>query len=580
MNSVIERTHPQISTCSEAESKLARAIDRWHWLIAILTLSLVEILCFGRLAKQAGFYLDDWRMLGHLRLDAPEAGLLPSVVAYLGDPLMLIRPIQAVYFACLQQAFGLAPLGYHVTNGVFEVLSAFFLYLTLRAITGNRLAAIASAILFLIYPSHDANHYWVLSGAANLSMAATTASFWLTLKGLEKGSLGLHALAVLCFTFSIFCYEILLPLCAVNVMLCFFHSLSSRSLLKTAVTTIICGLSFSLAIASLLFYTRVIAPLLGEAAVYKVSFHPGHVLKTVTNGFLLNCPHESWAFFFSQSSQYCAHLFKASDVVVLLGLVAVITAALACFSTLKERPAQAGVLISMGLTAIICSYTIFGLSQNYPPTYQTILNRINTGAGVGVAFVIAGIIQWMQRLCVVKGGSLLSGLIVAFTTALAIFYTTTNWGLSNPWLISWQMQKHIGQSIKKNISMFKDGDSLILLNCPRYVMWSPVFDGVWDFENMLHVVTGNRKLRGGVVSERMDIDEATARDVANGVLCGVYDFEHMYVIIPPKCNIIKVTSARHFIEVVRQHGFGFQLDRGVITKWKRQLAAESGSAAN
>jgi hypothetical protein len=136
------------------------------------------------------------------------------------------------------------------------------------------------------------------------------------------------------------------------------------------------------------------------------------------------------------------------------------------------------------------------------------------------------------------------------------------------------MQKVIQDSLKNNATRFRSGDSIILANCPRYVMWAPLFDGVWDFQPMLQLTLKSRDIKGGVVSERLEIQGNELKDISRGVVCNTYDFNRLYIIIPPKGELVPVHNAEQFISVIEQRGFGFGLERSVIKKWRSQLETD------
>ena len=154
---------------------------------------------------------------------------------------------------------------------------------------------------------------------------------------------------------------------------------------------------------------------------------------------------------------------------------------------------------------------------------------------------------------------------------LVAFSFLADRGYAWPWILSWQTQTAIRDSLVKQADRFHAGDSLILANCPRYVMWSPLFDGVWDFQPMLQLTLNNPSIKGGVVSERMEVTTRELKDISRGVVCNTYLFDHLFVIIPPNGEIIPVKNAQEFISLIEARGFGFGLDRHVLNKWRRQL---------
>ncbi len=235
----------------------------------------------------------------------------------------------------------------------------------------------------------------------------------------------------------------------------------------------------------------------------------------------------------------------------------------------KEQPV---VLLPLGLITVILSYTIFGLNPEYFPTFQTLVNRINEGAAVGIGIATAGLMALLFKILGNKGGKPLQASIIAIVLLpmLALSFLADR-GYAQPWILSWYTQKVIQDSLKDNAGRFRPGDSIILANCPRYVMWAPLFDGVWDFQPMLQLTLRSRDIKGGVVSERMEIQNNQLKDISRGVVCNTYDFKRLFIIIPPKGELVAVHSAEEFISVIEQRGFGFGLERSVLGKWRSQL---------
>ncbi len=69
----------------------------------------------------------------------------------------------------------------------------------------------------------------------------------------------------------------------------------------------------------------------------------------------------------------------------------------------------------------------------------------------------------------------------------------------------------------------------------------------------------------------MEIRNNQLLDISRGVTCNTYDFERLFVIIPPEGEIIPVHNAEEFIATIERRGFGFGLERSVIGKWRSQL---------
>jgi hypothetical protein len=149
-----------------------------------------------------------------------------------------------------------------------------------------------------------------------------------------------------------------------------------------------------------------------------------------------------------------------------------------------------------------------------------------------------------------------------------------NRGYARAWELCWYTQTVIRDSLRQHCDRFKDGDSVILANCPRYVLWSPLFDGIWDFQPMLQLTLKNKAIKGGVVSERMVIEGNTVKDISKGTVCNVYDFGKSYLIFPPHGDIEAVDSPTAFINLIEQRGMKFGLDKAALRQWKEEVARD------
>jgi hypothetical protein len=223
-----------------------------------------------------------------------------------------------------------------------------------------------------------------------------------------------------------------------------------------------------------------------------------------------------------------------------------------------------------GLLVVVFSYTIFGLNSEYMPTLLTIVNRINYAAALGAGMLFASIMllaaQGTRRYATVTLSILLAGFMC--------FSVMANWALSRPWTMSWMMQKHVRKVIAENRSVIHPGDSILLLNAPRYIMWAPVFDGGWDFQNVARLTLNDDSIHGGVVSERLQLEPTGAVDIAHNYVCDRYPFGKMHALVATQKALFPVPDAETFVKLVSERGIGFELDRKMPELWRQQVAAK------
>lgn len=564
--------------------------------LALTGLIAVQLLCFGPILTHVGFYLDDWATLCFLHFAPREGGYLGLLHYYLfNDSRVLIRPLEVLHFGTIYFFGGDKPFLYHAVNLVFEIIcSALFYWLLLR-LTGRRALAYIGALLLLVYPSHDSTHYWVICSSVALSLGLYLGSLAAALQARDhfaaadkKGALSWASGGFLLFLLSLLNYETFLPLAAVTVVICM--TLTWREG-KDARTVLLQGAlaaaPASLATAALLVFLKVIVPRLGHGYAHAIKLDPSVMFATIGRGMALNTPPEALAFFGGQAQLAVAAL-TSSEIIRLIALLLVSLAVLVLLArgdsaeSLDEKPAsrlQGADMVLVGMFTIFVSYTIFGLSPDYMPTYITLVNRVNTGAAVGVGMIVLGLLQWAALLAGrFAAGKIRSdsvayiSLLGIFSTAALALFTLADWGLSRPWIVSWTTQKQVRESLLKLPADLDKTASILLISCPRYVMWSPVFDGVWDYQNMVRITLNQPDFKANVVSERLSLTPQAIKDVSYGYECGNYSFDKLFLMVAPHPELIPVRTPGAFIDMVERKGMTFGLDKKTLSKWREQSA--------
>lgn len=559
------------STASNTSTKLAnkklRLLDQ-DGLVALTALLLLEFLCFGLILNKVGFYMDDWSMYSNLHF-GPKS-FIDLTIECLKDPKVIIRPLEGPYFAALFTWFGGSPFGHHLVNALFEAFGAWFLYLGLvRVCRSKRLSFIASAI-FLLYPNHDSTHYWLTASSVTASLTLYTLSFWQAVKGFQEKRISLVFLSAFSFLLSVFNYESFLPLFPFTFVCCLFIALEGHAQkTKAALQTAIYFCPYVIITVITWWYRRVYLPrVLPDSWTPAAGFDINHIITVYQEGLNDNLLAPAGTFFVEQAGKALAS--GVSPVEWLFFALALGTVMLTPFLLSKSEQAISTAtfckLFSAGLVAILSSYSIYGLALTYVPRLDTIINRINAGASIGSAIIIACAIFLAARIN--KRAAFLPIVISALLVGL---FVLANWGLSKPWIASWGVQKHIRAIIERKRDSFKSGDSIILANAPRYVMWAPLFDGVWDFQTMVRWCLNNKEINAGVVSERIVLSKDDARDISRGYLCGTYPYKTMHLLTPGPETWYEVPSGESFISIVEKNGMSFGLDKTMPVKWRTQL---------
>jgi hypothetical protein len=560
---------------------------------ALVSLVLIELLCFLPIMRSVGFYFDDWATLSQLYFGPKDQGLWALVQNYgYNNSLVIIRPIEALHFGLAFYFFGLNPFPWHLVNVILEIVVAILTCVIVRKLSGSLVVGFFAAVFVMLCPSHDSSHYWIVCSSVTLSFALYLASLLATIEALGTSKVlmrvSLHSCSALFFALSLFNYETFMPLAVLNIFVSILvhlnRSISLTALFLALRKSVPSVLAMVLPVVSLLFYLKVVVPSISSVPMRAINFDMTVFLTTIFNGVCLSSPMSLAAFVFERareglSAVSTGELLRAALLTLLVGGVIFLLTSSAKDSKQSAPDTSKSLLsayqlILLGLIAVVVSYSIFGLSPDYPPTYLTYLNRINTGSSFGLALAFTGIFM----LCFgrIKGRESLSiWPVVALSIPpmlLFLVFTLANFGLAKPWIASWVTQKHIHNKIVQNAKKLAPNSSLLLLNCPRYVMWAPVYDGIWDFRNTVRILLHDRDFSAGVVSERLVLSKNKLEDISRGVVCGVYPFSSLYLLVAPDCNPIRVENPKQFVEVVESRGMDFGLEQSAVRRWKERVA--------
>lgn len=577
----------------------SRALPDW---LALCSLILVELLTFLPIMPRIGYYLDDYATLAFLHF-APHDSISSTLFSYfINDSRVLIRPVEVLHYGLIYSLFGEGSYAFHLINVGFEIMAAFLFYLVLKRLIGSPPVALAAALFFLLHPGHDSSHYWVICSSLSLSMLFFLTSFWSALKALDSNSPGLRCLwqvlSFCAFTLGLFNYETILPLCATTIMSVFALQLKQSEgtlfqRLRPALAACLAPIVLALVGGGLLIsFLKFGVPFFGKGYDHAAVLDPALMLSTIMAGLKINLSLEPIQFFYKQA-QACLLDFSASEKWRLAGAVAVmllgVSAAAVGSNPAVVSQASKGErttflspveLLFVGFLSVLASYTIFGLSHDHFPTLVTLVNRINGGASFAVSMMFSALMLLLLRCLVWSAGARVQGAngrtaiaVAVFSlvnAAICSFFLLADWGMAKPWMVSWQTQKHIHQKMKEAVPLLPTDASLLLINCPRYVMWAPVFDGVWDFQNLLRVTSNRSEITGNVVSDRLSITREGLVDVSYGFECGKYPFASLYVMVAPGGEVVRVKDAASFIDLVEKRGRQFGLDDKVFSKWREE----------
>jgi len=551
----------------------------------IALLFLIEILTFGPALRNVGFYLDDWLMLSCLHF-GPQDVLGAFSNYFFNDPKVIIRPVEVLHFAPMYLLFGLRPLGYHLVNGALELLCVVLLYAVIKRFCQSRLLAFVAVCSFITYPIRDSTHYWILCSSVALSLALFLGSLLISIEGAARRKPALFALSALPFALSIYNYEVFMPFAVLTFCFVFFLTKRTDNVLPSLKLATYSFLPLVACGGSLFIYQRLIVPRLGVGYLHTLKPDIGHIFHEITEGAFISSPLNAFPFLQSQVELRLTEPFSAFSILTLC-LFAVAVSAATFWLIEKENfsvPALPALELAFsGLLAIVVSLAIFGLNKDYEPTLMTLVNRIFAGAAVGWSFIFAVSIFLLARALrqyLPANFKSLTAALISFGLAFAtVYFTVANWQLGNSWQTSYKAQKDIAYVIKMQKGKIKHPDTIVLANTPRYVMWSPVFDGVWDFQSMVRMQLEDPKISAGVVTERLFMFDKEMKDISMNYTCGVYPYEHLKVLLAGGKTILPAPTGQAFVSIIEKQGKLARLAEGTTEKWRRQLAAfplESG----
>lgn len=568
----------------EVSSKESAALLRTDFLLIGLFI-LLEALVFGPFVSKIGFYLDDWVMVSLLRGGPQDiAGAFANY--FFNDPKVIIRPIEVLHFGLLYLIFGTKPLGYHLVNAFFEICVCVLLYMALKRFTGSRFLSFTSTAAFILYPIRDSTHYWILCSSVSLSLALYLGSLILSLKGLQENKPGLYIVAALPFAIGLFNYEVFMPFAGVSALCVFLMSWRSANFETSFRQAVYSFIPLFVSALALFGYQRFIVPRLGIGFLHKLDIDPAQIFHVISAGVGTSNIFSAMPFFKEQISILLMNPLNIWNVLSLALILAII--ALTSFFLLTTEASQIKLrtmaeIAIVGVAAIIGSLAIFGLNNQYEPTLMTLVNRIFTGASLGWSFIFSALVlasatlmfYKLKNKLILKSAAIALALLMSFG---AVFFTLVNWQLANSWVVSQRAQQDVIYLVKNLQGKVNASDSIILTDFPRYVMWSPIFDGIWDFQSMVRIVLNEPKMRAGVVSDRLVIGKDDIKDISVGYTCATYPIKDIKLLVPGRNELMPISTSRQFVDFVRLNSAKSLLSSDTLDKWQRRVEELEGAS--
>jgi hypothetical protein len=169
-----------------------------------IALGLLAALMSATHVSRGGLYYDDWSLIALGRFPGP-GGLLHSLWLYYGQ-----RPGQLLYYAALQGAFGGGAEPRLALAAAMVALQGTCLYALLRCLSVRVRDASAIAALSLAFPYSDSLWLWGVLSLTSLAISAGLLGVTLALRALQSSgrrSLALHTASLSLYVVSILSYE-------------------------------------------------------------------------------------------------------------------------------------------------------------------------------------------------------------------------------------------------------------------------------------------------------------------------------------------------------------------------------------
>jgi hypothetical protein len=506
-----------------------------------------------------GFYLDDYAVLERMQAAREHTlGALYDAVR----PATGQRPLQALTFAVLFRLFGLHALGYHLSNAALLVAIAAFFYLVLRELRLPRLVCVSVPLVYSTLPHYSTNRFWLDAFQINVSSFFYLLSLYAALRAVRAPLAQLIVwlvLAVLGIAASLFAYEVIFPLFALNVVLVWWSGQRQpEGHIGRRKKTVAAALVLAILVAGAI-KTAVVAER-GQNS-YQIGFQDGFLhhfayliagaVKLNVGTYFLALPYVVWWIFrhhFSLASSAAA----AGSGALAFGYLFALGRRDREFLT-GERVWRA--LISVGLIVVVLGYAIFVTNRYILFRSAGIDNRVNAGAALGIAGLLVGGTGWLAARVRPRLRLPLFAGTLACAVAIGVLVIDT---LGSYWTAAAREQRAVVSAVSRASGSLAPSSTVILDGtCPE-IGPGVVFAHQWDFRSALELHYGDPSLKADVAAERM---QATRRGIAvymtfiGRVTTRNYPYSHsLYVFDPARRRLYPLPdrpAAEAYIDRVR-----------------------------
>jgi hypothetical protein len=468
-------------------------------------LTVVTVLSVVPYIGRLGFSYDDYSVLANMAAarDQSLSGLYEAIL-----PLTSQRPLQVLTFATLYRVFGLHSLDYHLFNAFLLVAVASLFYLVLRELRLPRLVCVAVPLVYATLPHYATNRFWLDAFQINLSSVFFLLSFYASLRALRarRRALALWLpIAVLGIGGSLFAYEVVFPLFALNVGLMWWVARRScREEIDARTATITIGVVAVAFVAIGLTKTILVAE--HGRNVHQIGFGSGfahHVAYLIWGAGKLNVG----TYFIAVPYVLLwivRHRFSVANAGVAAGS-GLLALAYLCHVAQRDRDALAArepwrALQRIGVVVFVLGYAIFLTNQAVLFRSAGIDNRVNAGAALGVAGILVGATGWLAQRVNERRRAVAFSLTIACTVAAGVFIVDT---LGSFWTSAAQQQHALVSDLRRLADPLPASSTVILDGtCPE-IGPAVVFADQSDFRGALRLAYHDPSLIADVASEAL-----------------------------------------------------------------------------
>ncbi|MDD5301941.1 MAG: hypothetical protein PHS14_02445 [Elusimicrobia bacterium] len=414
----------------------------------------------GRTLFSLGFAHDDWVLLHHMAPETSMKGRMSALVS--SSSAIVFRPAEIPYFAFLDTAFGVAPLGWQCVALALQVaLAGSFMSLLMKQGKG-RAVSLTAAFLLLGWPAKDATAFWPIASVCAASAALTLTALNLHWNFVRLGGAWRRAGSAACLIGALGLYDqpvLLFPMWLVVPAEGEEKARRASGFYWAAAAAIACA-----------SYQRLLVPWLFSIPHNKeMSMSLAHGAWVYLAGANANAGPRLLAF-----SVKAAARTIVSQPALALSAVALVWASRRGRAEGDEFSPRlivwGGAFIALGYLPLVFS--------SYSPGPLDHMNRLNLLPAVGIVAVLSGLSGLERKM----------GAALAVAAGAALLAHANFAGI---WAESYRRQLAVKEALIAGAPRLKDASGLLLRLPERYVAGkAPVFDAHWDISAALALWTG------------------------------------------------------------------------------------------